>query len=205
MGKMWKCSFKSLCGKLVGVVYGDDILVVGPRSLVDAARKSPRKRFGTREQMLGPGPTDASEIVRLNRRVQSTEEGIRISRDPRHVKEIIEELGLEGAKHADTPMIVSQSGKMDRYSRALSLRDATLYRRLVAKLNYLAMDRPGIRHAASIMGCHASSPEDADMVMLKRVGRFLITWTHHRWRCDQTTSWHTLTVIGQQITKTGAQ
>ena len=45
-------------------------------------------------------------------------------------------------KEPDTPTIVSQSGKMDSDSRALSLRDATLYRRLVAKLNYLAMDRP---------------------------------------------------------------
>ena len=136
--------------------------------------------------MLGAGPKDASEIIMLNRRVQWTEAGIRISLDPRHVKDIIEELGLEGAKPADTPMIVSQSRKKDSDSRALSMRDATLYRRLVAKLNYLAMDRPDIRYAASTMGSQASSPKDADMVRLKRVGQFLIgrpiTWTHYRWR-----------------------
>ena len=55
----------------------------------------------------------------------------------------------------------------------------------MAKLNYLAMDRPDIRYAASIMGSHASSPKDAEMVILKRVGRFLIkrsiTWTNYRW------------------------
>ena len=61
-----------------------------------------------------------SEIVTLNRRVQWTEEEIRISPDPRHVKEILGELGLEGAKPADTPM-------MDSDYRALSLGDATLY------------------------------------------------------------------------------
>ena len=115
----------------VGVVHGDDILLSGPRSLVDAVRNSLRKRFEIREQMLGAEPKDASEIIMLNRRVQWTETGIRVSPDPRHVKNIIEELGLEGAKPADTPMIVSQSSK----------KDATLYRRLVAKLNYLAMDR----------------------------------------------------------------
>ena len=42
---------------------------------------------------------------------------------------------------------------MDSDSRALSLRDATLYRWLVAMLNYLAMDRPDIRYAASVMEC----------------------------------------------------
>ena len=47
------------------------------------------------------------------------------------------------------------------------------------------MDRPDIRYAASTMGRQASSPKDADMVRLKRVGQFLIgrpiTWTHYRW------------------------
>ena len=104
---MSKCSFKSPCGKLVGVVHGDDILLSGPRSLVDAVRNSLRKRHEIREQMLGAGPKDASEIIMLNRRVQWTEAGIRISPDPRQVNDIIEELGLEGARPADTPMIVS--------------------------------------------------------------------------------------------------
>ena len=104
MGKMSKCPLKSPCEKLVGVVHGDDILLAGPRSHVDAARKSPRKRCETREQMMGSGPTDARETVMPNRRVQWTEEGIRTSPDPRHVKENIEELGLERAKPSDTPM-----------------------------------------------------------------------------------------------------
>ena len=72
MGKMSRCSFKSPCGKLVGVVHGDDILLAGPRSLVDAVRKSLRKRCETREQVMGVRPTDASEVVMLNRRVQWT-------------------------------------------------------------------------------------------------------------------------------------
>ena len=82
------------------------------------------------------------------------------------MKEIIEELGLEGAKPADTPMTVSKSGKVDSDSHALGTRDATRYRRLVAKLNYLAMDRPDIRYP-TIMGSHPPSSEDADMVKLK--------------------------------------
>ena len=56
-------------------------------------------------------------------------------------------------------MIVSQSGKMNSDSHALRMRHATLYWRLVAKLNYLAMDRPHIRHAASILGESRIKPE----------------------------------------------
>ena len=101
------------------------------------------------------------------------------------MKDINEELVLEEAKPADTPKIVSQSGKMDSHFRAVSLLNATLYRRLVAKLNYLAMDRTDIRYAASTVESRASSPNDVDMVKLKRVRRFQIgrpiTWTHYRW------------------------
>ena len=157
-------------------------LLSGPRSLVDAVRNYLRKRYEIREQMLGAGPKDASEIIMPKSPMDRGRHWE--TPDPRHVKDIIEELGLEGAKPADTPMIVSQSSKKDSDSRALSMRDATLYRRLVAKLNYLAMDRPHIRYAASTMGSQASSPKDADMVRLIRVVRFLIgrpiTWTHHR-------------------------
>ena len=73
---MSKCSFKSPCAELVGVVHGDDILLATPRSPVDAIRNSLRKRYETREQMMGVGSTDASDIVMLNRRVHCTEEGI---------------------------------------------------------------------------------------------------------------------------------
>ena len=130
---------------------------------------------------MGAKQTDASETVMLNRRVHWTGGGIRISPEPRHVKEIMDGLGLE--------QTVSQSSKRDSDSGAVSLRDATLdatlYRRLVAKLNYVARDRPDIRCAASIMGSHASSPKDADMVKLKRVEGFLFgrptTLTHYTW------------------------
>ena len=206
MGELSKCSFKSPCGKLVGVVHGDDILLSGPRSLVHTVRNSLRKRYEIREQMLGAGAKDASEIIMLNRRVEWTEAGIRISPDPRHVKDIMEELGLEGAKPADTPMIVGQSSKKDSDSRALSMRDATLYRRLVAKLNYLAMDRPDIRYAASTMGQARKMRTWSDS---KEWGDF---WLGDRspgrtidGGCDQTESWHTRTVIGQQTVKTGVQ
>ena len=55
----------------------------------------------------------------------------------------------------------------------------------MATLNVKAMDRPGFSYAASIMLSHASSPTYADMIKIKRVGRFLhgraTTWTHYRW------------------------
>ena len=76
-------------------------------------------------------------------------------------------------------MIVSQSSKKDSDSGALSVRDATLYRRLVAKLNYLAMDRPDIRYAASTMGSQASSPKDAGHGQTQKSGAISYWATNH--------------------------
>ena len=59
MNKMLRCSFKSPCGKLVGVVHCDDILLRGPRSFVDAVRKSLRNRHGLEK----PKPADTPMIV----------------------------------------------------------------------------------------------------------------------------------------------
>ena len=61
MGKM----SNSPRGKLVGVVHGDDILLAGSRSHVDAVRGSLRKRFETRDQIMKARPTDAGDIVKF--------------------------------------------------------------------------------------------------------------------------------------------
>ena len=95
MGTISRGAFRSPCGKLVGVVHGNDIFLGGPTPCVDAVPKSLRKRYETREQMIEGRPTDASEIMMLNRRVQWTDAWIRISPDLRHVKDIAEELRLE--------------------------------------------------------------------------------------------------------------
>ena len=48
IGEMSKCFFKSPCRKLVGVVHGDDILLSGPKSLVDAVQ---RQAFGYHQKL----------------------------------------------------------------------------------------------------------------------------------------------------------
>ena len=84
----------------------------------------------------------------------------------------MEDPGLEGATSGDPPMIEIQSGEIDSDCPALRLRDATLYRRLVFKLNYLATDRPDIRWAASIMGSH--TPQARNMRM----------WSNSKEKCE---------------------
>ena len=72
----------------------------------------------------------------------------------------------------------------------------TVHRRLVVKVNYLAVNRPDILYAASIMESHIE-PERCGHGHAQASGTILDLATHHL-DCDQTTSCHTLTVIGAQ-------
>ena len=48
-----------------------------------------------------------------------------------------------------------------------------MYRSIVMKLNYLAMDRPELQWSVRRCAKNMSSPTDEDMEILKRIGRYL--------------------------------
>ena len=87
------------------------------------------------------------------------------------MKEIIEELGLEGAKRADTPMIVSQSGKVDSDSRAMSLLDNGSPRHSLRCIDYgksrIKPERCGYGHAQE---SGAISDQAADLLDALQMG-----------------------------------
>ena len=185
VGKMSKCAFTSECGTLAGTMHGDDVLMAGPRRVVSAVQGVLRDRYETREQLMSGRAGDPKELIILNRRVQWTDEGLRLAPDDRHLKDLVDELGLANAKHVDTPVPVTHRDMDGEELETLGAAESTLYRRLAAKLNYLSMDRPDIRFAASVIWSSAASPRVGDMVRLKRVVRFMtghpVMWTYFRW------------------------
>ena len=58
-------------------------------------------------------------------------------------------------------------------SRECSLQESKLYRSIVMKLNYLAMDRPELQWSVRRCAKSMSSPTAEDMEKLKRIGRYL--------------------------------
>ena len=67
----------------------------------------------------------------------------------------------------------SQPSKAGCNSPDLTARDATLYRRLVAKVKHVAMDRADIPYTASIFGSPASCPKEADKGQVQESGTVL--------------------------------
>ena len=78
-------------------------------------------------------------------------------------------------------------------SQTLSTRDATKYRAVAARLNYLSQDRPDLQYATKEASRIMSNPRESDWTSLKRIGRYLvgtprtvqvIAWQHGVTRID---------------------
>ena len=99
--------------------------------------------------------------------------------DPRHVKEVIKALGLEGASPAPTPGVAAKvetrvEDNESSIDPELVHEETTMFRAVAAKLNYMSQDRPDTTFATMQL-CSKMSRRDAqDLKNMKRVGRFLV-------------------------------
>ena len=75
--------------------------------------------------------------------------------------------------------------KVEDVGGELVREDATRYRAVVARLNYLAQDRPDIRNITAKLCSQMSNPKAGDMARLKRVARYL----RYRPRAGQLLRW----------------
>ena len=95
--------------------------------------------------------------------------------DSRHVEEVIATLGLERANTVATPFASTRdeekAGQLE--IQELERAEATTYRAVAARLNYLALDRPDIRFAVTRACAAMSKPTNVDWAALKRIGRYL--------------------------------
>ena len=121
---------------------------------------------------LGPDDTDDKNIRILNRCLEWRADGLAYEADPRHAELVVKDLGLENSKPMVTPGIkVVVSEDEDEY---LAGEEATAYRRLVARLNFLAQDRHDIAYATKELARGMANPKLSDWERLKRMGRYLV-------------------------------
>ena len=98
--------------------------------------------------MLGPQAKHSKSIRVLNRVLTWANHGITYEADQRHADIVVQELGLQDAKSVTTPSCKEDTDKMlADVGDPLPPREATQYRALAARLNYLALDRQDIQYA----------------------------------------------------------
>ena len=122
-----------------------------------------------------PGSTkdEVKEGWVLNRILRWTEDGWEIEPDQRHADIIIHELKLDEVRPVGTPGEPEAKWEEEENAAPLSAEDASRYRAVAARANYLAADRTDIMYAVKEMCRSMAAPTVGSWKKLKRLGRYL--------------------------------
>ena len=172
------------------LVHGDDFVSVCSRGNAAWFKGQLEKRFEIKSAVLGTGPGEALEGRILNRVIRVTSEGWEYEADQRHAELIIKGLGLQTANGVKTPGQDQRQWEEEDNMRPLLAGEASNYRALAARANYLALDRPDVQFAAKEVCRGMARPNRGDMQLLRRLGRYLISsprvvW-HFQWQVSPT-------------------
>ena len=171
-GKASPCIFFHPSRQLRLVVHGDDFTTTGTRKELDKFEKQLAACFEIKIRgRLGSRADCDKEVKILNRVVKWTHSGLTYEADPQHAQTLLKEFGL-----ASSAGRVSPGSKIDdnqKEGKPLEGTEATKFRALAARANYLAQDRPDIGFAAKEVCRKMSAPLESDWSKLKRLVRYL--------------------------------
>jgi hypothetical protein len=165
-------------------VHGDDFTLVGPEEGLQYIIGRMKIWYELKvKAMLGPGPQDDKEVEVLNRVLRCSDEGYEYEADPKHREKILEAFGLaEGSKELSVTGRVRDGPDDEDTEVELVGIEATSFRALAARLNYLAQDSPEVQFAAKEICRQMARPTVESWQKLKVVARFLLGRSAVVWR-----------------------
>ena len=126
----WHCV--ALLCSVAGTVHGDDIFVAGPRQDIAKMGATLKKRWETRDQMIGSKPGDQKELRILNRTLRWCKDGLVFAANLRHGREVVDELGLSKSKPVSSPATGDGVARcQDDESKLLDEEEKRLYQRII--------------------------------------------------------------------------
>ena len=184
-GKCSPCNFEHTVRGMAMTVHGDDFTVSGSEADLAWLKFNMEKEFEITCELLGPKKEHKQEVRILNRVIKWTDHGITYEADQRHAEIVVRDLGLEDAKPAPTPGTREEFNKAslpkgvlgietEEQSPELDKKEASAYRGVAARLNYLAQDRPDLQYSCKEASRRMAKPRQADWAILKRIGRYLL-------------------------------
>ena len=153
-------------------VHGDDYVSTGLPKELNWLREQLEGKYQVKTQILGPEKEHMKEIRVLNRIITwNGHKRITYEADLRHVEIVIDQFKLKDAKLVCTPGTKEEGRTQDDCEAPLEPKEASLFRAIVARCNYLSPDRPDISYAVKELARQMSTPRKGDMQRLKRLGR----------------------------------
>ena len=157
------------------VVHGDDFAFLGYAAELEKVEVKMSEWYELKVRgVLGTDPGDDKEISILNREIEVTKAGLTYRADQKHAELIWEKLGLTRASRGATTAFVREDVEGD--DEVLEAADATLFRQVAARVNYLSMDRPDIQFAVKEVCGHMAVLTRAGVRKLKHLARYLLKY-----------------------------
>ena len=141
-------------GLMLGV-HVDDILVSGDEPNLNWSYERLKKHYEVKRSIVGPGYL--SSDVFLGRPIRWTDAGLEWAANTKHVKSLLTDHKMSQCKAMSTPLTMDQISMDERDSgELLNWEDARRFRGSVARINYLAQDRPDLSLAACVLSTRIS-------------------------------------------------
>ena len=186
-GKSNPCLFHHASRKVHLTVHGDDFFAEGLPESLDWFENELLRKFEGKVKGRLRQPGDEMRI--LNRIVRRTAEGYEWEADQRHAELIIEGMGLKmDSKPLAAPGRKLTSQEMDKGDELLDPKQASCFRGLAARANFMASDRPDIAFSVKELCRAMSAPTQRNLEALKRFARYLVgkprVVLHFIWQAD---------------------
>ena len=167
-------------------VHGDDFVAAGLAGDLAWLTDYLQQCFEIKVRaVLGDGPHFDKEVVMLGRTVRWTQSGVEIEADPKHRRLLMEGFGLDDSSKG---LMVNGEAKieLDQDSNGIELvtSEATAFRALVARLNFLSQDNPELQFPAKELSRDMAHPTVGSWSRLKKTVRFLVSRRRVVWRFD---------------------
>ena len=134
------------------------------------------EKYEIKTHYFGPKSGMKDEIQILNRTLRWTKEGLTYEADQRHAEIVIKDMNMKRANAVSTPTVPEPNeGKNLRLNSPDMTKDeASRFRGLVARVNYLSVDWPDLQFAAKTASQHMAQPKVCDWAKIKRIARYLV-------------------------------
>ena len=155
------------------LVHGDDFVCVGETEELRWLEEKLKERFEIKSKMMGLRDGESREERILNRVIRVSENGWEYEADQRHADLIIRETGADKLSPLSHPGGDKKTIEEEERSEELRGQEATRFRAVAARSNYLAADRPDIQYAVKEVCRRMAKPVSSDWKKLVRLARYL--------------------------------
>ena len=152
------------------VAHVDDFLCVGEENDLDWLHSELAKEYDLKATKLGEGNETSARY--LNRTLRWTSIGLEIEGDSKHADILMKEWGMTECRGVDTPLSKDVEGEL-HHGEELGEAEAKQVRRGIARINYMAQDRPDLSAASKVLSQGMSRPTTGSLAGVKRVIRYL--------------------------------